>query len=296
MSFAELIQDLVNALQVGSIYALVALGVALIFGIMRLVNFAQGEFIMFAALVLSFVQDWPLVVKIAVALLASIVIAVASERIVFRSLRGSNPVVLLIASFALSIGLQSIALIIVGTNPRGAVLTPELNQSWDLGGVLVPKLAVATIVVTAILLALLVVFLNRHPIGVMMRAAAVDFTMARLVGIRADLVIAIAFAISGLLAGVAGLLLVAQTGIVTPDMGLSPLIFGFMAAVLGGLGSLHGAVIGGYLLGIAGTALQVFLPAGLTSYRDAFLFGVVLLVMLIRPQGLFIPSGAKERV
>lgn len=296
ISGSETAQSAINALQLGSLYALFALGVALIFGIMRLVNFAHGEFIMLGALVLVYVTDWPLAAKIVITLLAVVAIALLSERIVFRPLRGVSPVTLLVASFALSIGLQSVALLIVGVRPQGATVSKELNTFWQVGSVSISKLSIVTIVVTVILLVGLVAFLSRHRVGVMMRAAAVDFTMTRLVGVRANLVIGTAFGISGLLAGVASILIVAQNGTFTVEMGLVPVLFGFIASVVGGLGSLQGAVLGGYILGGASTALQIGLPLELKPFRDAFLFGAVLVFMVFRPGGLYIARSERTRV
>ena len=293
---SEAAQAAINSLQLGSLYALFALGVALIFGIMRLVNFAHGEFIMLGALILVYVTDWPLAAKIVVTLLGVVAIALLSERVVFRPLRGVSPVTLLVASFALSIGLQSVALLIVGVRPQGATVSKELNTFWQVGSVSISKLSIVTIVVTVLLLVGLVAFLSRHRVGVMMRAAAVDFTMTRLVGVRANLVIGTAFGISGLLAGVAAILIVAQNGTFTVEMGLVPVLFGFIASVVGGIGSIQGAVLGGYILGGASTALQVGLPLELKPFRDAFLFGAVLVFMVFRPGGLYIARSERTRV
>ena len=139
-------------------------------------------------------------------------------------------------------------------------------------------------------------FLTRTRIGVQMRAAAEDFRMARLLGVRANRVIATAFAISGLAAALAAFVLVAQTGTVSPTMGLSPVLVGFVAMVLGGMGSLRGAVLGGYVLGVVTVALQSYLPLEMRFYRDAFAYTVVILVLLVRPQGLVVARSTTQRV
>ena len=296
ISPSEALQAAINSLQIGSLFALFALGVALIFGIMRLVNFAHGEFIMIGALLLVYISDWPLIVKIILVLLLVMAVALASERVIFRPLRGVSPVTLLVASFALSIALQSVGLMIVGVQPRGAVVSEFLNEFWQVGGVGISKLSVITIAVTALMLLALTTFLSRHRVGVQMRAAAVDFSMARLVGVKANTVIGFAFAISGILAGVAALLLVAQTGVFVPTLGLTPVLFGFIAAVLGGLGSLTGAVLGGYALGGMSTALQVALPGDVKPFRDALLFAAVLAFIVFRPGGLIIARSERSRV
>jgi branched-chain amino acid transport system permease protein len=292
----NVIQNIIDALALGSLYALFALGVALIFGIMRLVNFAHGELIMVAAYTLVLVGDVPFVVKIGAAIAVAIVIALVMERVAMRPVRDSNPTTLLITSFAVSYLLQNLAILILGSTPRSGQVSGALSKSFQIGDVSISKLNVVTIVVTLALLGGLGLFLNRTAVGVQMRAAAENFRMARLLGVPANRVIATAFGISGLLAAIAAIFLTAQTGTVSPTLGLTPVLFAFMATVLGGLGSLSGAVVGGFLLGGASVALQALLPVGISGYRDAFLFGAVLLVLVLRPQGLIVPRTAVTRI
>jgi branched-chain amino acid transport system permease protein len=292
----NVIQNIIDALALGSLYALFALGVALIFGIMRLVNFAHGELIMVGAYVLVLISDAPFVVKAVGAVLVSIAFALLMERIAMRPVRNSDPTTLLITSFAVSYLLQNLAILILGSTPKSGQVSQTLSESFNIGSLSVSKLDVATVVVTLVLLGGLALFLNRTPIGVQMRAAAENFRMARLLGVPANRVIATAFGISGLLAGIAAVFLVAQTGNVSPTLGLTPVLFAFMATVLGGLGSLSGAVVGGFLLGGVSVALQALLPLGVRDYRDALLFGAVLLVLVLRPQGLIVPRTAVGRI
>ncbi len=296
ISGSEALQAAVNALQLGSLFALYALGVALIFGIMRLINFAHGEFIMLGALLLVYINGWPLGVQVPLVLIAVVGVALVAERVVFRPLRSVSPVTMLVASFALAIALQSVALLIAGVRPRGAQIATAFDGFWTVGSVGISRLSVATIAMTAILLVALTGFLARHRVGVQMRAAAVDFNMARLVGVKANTVIGMAFALSGFLAGMAALLLVAQTGTFEVTMGLNPVLFGFIATVLGGMGSLVGAALGGYILGGASTALQIGLPLELKGFRDAFLFGGVLIFMVFRPAGLIKAFSERARI
>jgi branched-chain amino acid transport system permease protein len=293
---ATVIQNIIDALALGSLYALFALGVALIFGIMRLVNFAHGELIMVGGYALVLFTDVPLVVKVAGAILVAVVIALLMDRIAMRPVRNADPTTLLITSFAVSYLLQNLAILILGSVPKSGQVSTALSKSFDVGSVSVSNLDVATVGITLALLAGLALFLNRSMIGVQMRAAAENFQMARLLGVPANRVIATAFGISGLLAGIAAVFLVAQTGTVSPTVGLTPVLFAFMATVLGGLGSMSGAVVGGFLLGGASVALQALLPLGVREYRDAFLFGAVLLVLILRPQGLFVPRTAVTRI
>lgn len=290
------LQHVIDAISFGSLYALYALGIALIFGIMQLINFAHGELIMVGgyALVLLGHPAWPLLVLATLAVV--VVFALAMERAAFRPVRGASPATLLVTSFAVSFLLQNLATLILGGLPRSTNVSTSLSQSFSLGSLSIPKLDVVTVGVTAVLLVLLGLFLGKTRLGVQMRAAAEDFRMARILGVRANTVIAAAFAISGVLAGIASLLLVAQTGQVFPTVGSGPVLVAFIATVLGGMGSLRGAVLGGYVLGAITVALQAYLPLALRSYRDAFAYGAVIAMLLLRPQGLIVARSAVTRV
>ena len=290
------VQLIVDSLTAGSFYALFALGIALIFGIMQLVNFAHGELIMVGAYAVYLTQGWSLPLMLLVSVGTVVVLALLMERVAFRPVRGANPATLLITSFAVSFLLQNLAQMVFTTLPKSADVAPVFRRSFTVGGLTVGWLSVVTIVTTAVLLAALALFLRRTATGVQMRAAAEDFGMARLCGVRSNRVIATAFGIGGLLAGVGALLLVGQSGSVSITMGLAPVLFGFTAAAIGGLGSLPGAVVGGYLLGAGSTVLQQVLPYGLAGYRDAFLFLGVFGLMCLRPGGLFRVASTAVRV
>jgi len=195
-----LVQTAIDAISLGAVYALAALGVGLIFSIMRLINFAHGELIMGGGFALYVLAGNPFAVMIAVGVVVAMLLALAMERVAFRTLRQANPATLLIASFALSYLLQHSVLLIFGSRAMGIDFLSQLNESIELGGLRVPRLEIATVVVTALLLGLLTLFFRRSAIGVQMRAAAEDFDMARLVGVRADRVMAVAVALSGMLA------------------------------------------------------------------------------------------------
>jgi branched-chain amino acid transport system permease protein len=281
----SLIENVVNAVSLGSFYALVALGIALIFGIMRLVNIAHGEFIMAGAYVLVLL-DTSVPVLIVASLLATALLALGTERLVFRPMRKANAATLLVASFGLSYVLQNLAILFFGANAKSGSLGEGLTEAIVIGDVRIARINLVTLLVTIVLGALLMLFLKRTALGVQMRAAAEDFETARLMGVRANRVIAAAFVLSGLLAGAAAVLLVGQTGAVSPTIGLPPLLIGLVAVVIGGLGSLPGAVLGAYILGCASVALQVGLPVDARPFRDAFLFAVVILILTVRPEGI----------
>ncbi len=296
MNGAQLAQNVVDAISLGSLYALFALGIALIFGILGLINFAHSELVMVGAFALVLMNDVPLWLRVLLTIGVVIVTAVIMEWAAFRPVRGANPATLLITSFAVSYLLQNLAILILGPEPRSGSVWTFLDESFQVGDVVILHLDVVTVCVTAVLLVGLALFLTRTPIGVQMRAAAEDFRTARLVGVRADRVIATAFAISGLLAAIAAFLLTAQAGVVTNQIGVNVVLLAFVATILGGMGSLVGAVLGGFSLGVVSVALQAALPLELRSSRDAFLFAAVFLVLVIRPDGLIVPKSQRARV
>ena len=302
------LQLAVDALSLGSQYALISLGIGIVFGIMRMVNFAHGEFITIGAYSLLVpsvgVVSEPFLAALPVPLLIlGVLVVVAAttlltERFAFRPLRGRNAdgASLLISSFTVSYLLQSIVLFLYLGRPKSVSIFPELTAQVDFAGMRISTADVVTILVAASLLVALVAFMKRSRTGVEMRAAAEDFTMARLLGIKADRVIAVAFLISGLLAAVVALLYVSKTGTADFRMGTPLAIAGFVATVIGGMGNLPGAVFGGFFLGVGSTALQALLPASLRPARDAFLYGLVIFVLLWRPQGLFARKSSGERI
>jgi branched-chain amino acid transport system permease protein len=290
----QVVQFVIDSLSVGSLYALLSLGIALVFGIMGLINFAYGELIVASGYTLAIVSAGTDVVRILPVILVAVVLSLLLERIAFRPLRGAPPDTLLVASFAVSFFLQSLAILIFGSLPRSTGVLLGLSKPVEVLGYPVRKLDLVTIGITAVMLALLVVLLKRTSIGIQMRASAENFNMARLLGVRANRVIAFAFALSGLLAAVATIILVAQTGLVGPTMGAGPLLAAFVATIVGGLGTLTGAVLGAYVLGGVTVLLQVTLPESLRPYRDAFVFVALVAILVARPQGLL--GAAAQRV
>jgi branched-chain amino acid transport system permease protein len=282
----DLVQSAVNALNLGSLYALYALGVAMIFGILKLINFAHASLITAGGYAMIFTDGLPLVVRLAVTVVVCILLAVLLELVAFRGVRGAKPETLLVTSFAVSFLLASLAETVFGGLPRSTDVTPLLRESWTIGEIYIPKLNVVTIVVVAVLIGGLSLFLTRTTAGLQMRASAEDFTTARLLGVAANRVISVAFAISGVLAAAAAVLLLGASGSVTPNFGLNAVLFGLIAAVVGGLSSLRGAVLGGFALGVASQVLQTVLPVEIRPYRDAVLFVAVFALLVVRPQGL----------
>jgi branched-chain amino acid transport system permease protein len=224
------------------------------------------------------------------------IVALICDFLVFRPLRRASPAVLMIASFGLSYIIQNTIILVYTARPKAVGIWPGLAEAISIGNLRVPGLQIVTIIVALGLLVALVLFLKKSPFGVQMRAAAEDFQMARMLGIRANTVIGTAFVISAMLAAIVSLLLLCQVGVVSFHMGTQLMLIAFIATVIGGMGSLVGAVVGGYAIGIVGTLLQVFLPENLRSFRDAFVFAAVIVVLVARPQGLVAPRAARERV
>lgn len=285
-------QNLLTALSLGSLYALIALGIALIFGVLGLVNFAYGELIMIGGYSLLAFHSMPFAPAAALTILVVAFCALAMERAAFRPVRGASGETMLMTSFAVSSFLQGGARLAEGSDPQSVDLLPGLGTSVDVAGLTVGKLDIATIAVTVALLAALAAFLRRAPLGLQMRAAAEDFRMARALGVRADRVVAVAFAISGGLAAIAAIFLVARSGTLDPGMGLAPVLVGFVATVLGGLGRLWAAVLGAYVLALVTILLAAYLPAGVAPYRDALVYLAVIVIMIIRPHGIAGRPGA----
>lgn len=292
----NLIQIVIDALSLGGLYALTALGIGLIFSVMRLANFAHAEFVTVPAYVLFALSGQPVLMSIGAAVLMAVALALVTERVAFRPLRKVDPATMLIASFAVSMFLQKLLVFAVGSRIKPLDPLPMLSQAVRIGGVQIGALKLVTIVTCVVLLVALVWFLKRTRFGLEMRGAAENFTMSRLLGVRADRVIAIAFILSAVLAAVVAVLFSAQAGFVQPRLGLQLVIIAFVATVIGGLGSLFGAAVGGFAVGVVTTLLQAFLPPELRPFREAFLFVAVILVLLVRPQGLFPARGLKERV
>ena len=309
------IQQVVNALSAGSLYALMAVGLAMVFGILRLINFAHGDLMMIAAYFAVFCigAGLPLLVSLPIIIAATVVVGLLMERVAYRPLRGAPDVAVLLSSFAVGQILQNGTLLttrLAGKPQLIAFPSPDLLSGViTIGVITIPKVNVASFVAGIVLLGFLSIFVTRTDLGLSMRAAAEDLPAARLMGINVNRVVATAFAIGSGLAAVAGLLYSVQAGQINPYMGFTPVLKAFIAAVIGGFGSISGAVVGGFVLGIlevlvtslagigdllpAGSVspelrafLQQWLPGGLASWRDAIVFVVLIVVLLIRPQGI----------
>jgi branched-chain amino acid transport system permease protein len=242
-------------------------------------------------------RDWPVTVGIALCFAVVLALSLAMERVVFRPLRSQSAATMLIATFAVAFLLQSIALLWFGPLGKTATSLVALNRPISVGTVDIRKIAIVAIVTAAVCLALLVLLLNRTSIGLHMRAASMDFATARLLGVRANMVSGVAVLISGVLAAVVAVMLTVQYPTVTPAFALQETILVLAGVVVGGMTRLLSATLGGFLIGYVSGLLGGALPSSQSQYLPSFLFGLVILVLLVRPDGLFTRGrGLVERV
>jgi branched-chain amino acid transport system permease protein len=292
----ELVQNLIDALALGSLYALIALGVTLVYSVMDMMNFAHGEFIMLSAYALYVLAGLPFAAAVGGALVTGVLIAIVAERVAFRPVRKADMSAQLVTSLAVATILQNVVMAAVDARPKSVATPTFISESTQFGAISVPNLEFLTLGLTAVVLVGLGWLLYRTHAGLAMRAAAENFEMARLLGVRADRVIALSFAVSGALAAAVGVLLVMQTGQVSPTMGLTPVLVGFVAVTIGGFGKMFGAVLGGLLLGIVSSFLGAYLPEGLAPFRDAIVFSLPVAILIFRPQGLLGAATGEARV
>jgi branched-chain amino acid transport system permease protein len=291
-------QTLADATALGSVYALMAVGIGLVFGVLRLVNFAYGQLVMAGAFALALASGWGWPVWAGIVFCFAVVLALsmAMDYLVFRPLRGHSPAVMLVATFAVAFLLQSIALLWFGPLGKVAASLASLNQPVTIGGVDIRKITIVAILTAAVCLLVVVLLLERTTVGLHMRAASMDFSTARLLGVRANRVIGAAVLLSGALAAVVAVILTVQNPVVTPDFALRDTIVVLAGVVLGGMNRPIPATLGGFAIGFASGLLGGALPTAQSQYLPSFLFAAVILVLLVRPGGLFTRAAQAERV
>jgi branched-chain amino acid transport system permease protein len=287
MSAAEIGQQIM--------YALLALGLALVFGVMGLVNFAYGELVTITGytmylLTLNGVPWW---IAVCAGLVFATIASLLMERFAFRPLRNASFLTLLFSSFALSVIIQNVFRAVVSPRTKGIEGPALFIRAVHLGPLSVSWLSIITIAVGVACLLGLTVFMRTSIAGIGMRAAAENFSVARLMGVKANRVIALAFVISGLLAGIAGVLWVSRSGSVDPGMGFTPILKAFIATVIGGLGSLPGAVLGGFILAAAEVFFIAVLPTSVAPFSDPFALLLVIVILYFKPNGLLAPVAER---
>jgi branched-chain amino acid transport system permease protein len=283
-------QTFTDAVGLGAIYALMAVGIGLVFGVLRLVNFAYGQLVMAGAYTLAYTSGWPLAASILACFGVVVALSLAMETAVFRPLRGQSPAVMLVTTFAISFLLQAVALILDLRNDQlgevAASLT-SLAQPISVFGAQVREITFVELGVAIGALLLLALLLLRTTIGLHTRAAASDFTTARLLGVRANRVIAVSVVLSGLIAAAVAVMMTVQLPFVQPDFALRDTIVVLVGVVVGGIDRLWTATLGGFTIGFVSGLINGLLPTDQTVYLPSAVFALVILVLLLRPQGLF---------
>lgn len=282
------LQQLINGLMLGSLYALIAIGFSMIYGIVRLINFAHGDVVMIGAFatlgLVAAGTPWLLVA--AVVLLIGALAGITIERAVFRPIRGAPQVTGFIATLAVSVMIGNAGVMLLSPQPRNFLFPDLMRTRVPIGPATVALTDLAIIATSLILAGLLVLIVQRTRLGMAMRATAENLAVARLMGINVNRAIMAAFALGSALAAVAGLLWGGRFGQIDPLMGFAPGLKAFVACVIGGVGSIPGAMLGGYLLGLGEVLFVGLLPAAYSGYRDAFVFATLIVVLLVLPNGL----------
>ena len=279
------IEQLINGLRTGSIYALIAIGYTMVYGIAKMINFAHGDIIMVGAYALYFsisVLGLPVPVALLLTVIVCSVLGVLIEKIAYKPLRKAQPLAVLITAIGMSFFLQSSSLLIFGSTPI-PFQSVIPNENIKVGPVIISSITLVVLVVTAVPMILLTLFINKTKLGSAIRAVSEDKGAAELMGINVNSTISMTFAIGSALAAVAGILYISQYQSMKPTLGALPGIKAFVAAVLGGIGSIPGAMLGGILLGLIESVSKAYIS---TELADAIVFGVLIVVLLFRPSGL----------
>lgn len=286
------VNQVINGLSTGSMYALVAIGYTMVYGIAKMINFAHGDIIMagayFALIAMSYVGPVP-------AILFSVVVTAAlgvlTEKVAYKPLRGKGSLEVLITAIGVSYLLENAFLLIFGSAAR---TFPQImpKGTINLGGISIKYITIITLVVTALCTAVLLFFINKTKLGKAMRAVSEDQGAAQLMGINVDTTVSLTFAIGSGLGAIAGVIYGCAYSLITPYIGLMLGIKAFIAAVLGGIGSVPGAMVGGLMLGVAESLTIAYISS---DFSDAVVFGILILVLLVKPAGLF-GKNVREKV
>lgn len=295
MSQSDLLQHMANGLSLGALYALLAIGYTMVYGVVRLINFAHGSIFMagaYAAFVFVTIMGIQWIPAFTLTIIVTVLLGMSVERVAYRPLRNAPRISALISAIGVAFLLENLGIVIFGGRPKSFHRPEVFNGILKFGEVSFPVLTIYIVVITAALLAGLSYLIYRTKPGAAMRAMSLDFETARLVGIDVDRIVAIPFVAGSALAAVGGILWALRYPQINPLMGAIPGLKAFIAAIFGGIGSVPGATIGGVVLGFGEIMLIAFLPL-LSGYRDALAFVILVLVLLIRPTGLM---GEKRQV
>lgn len=290
----QVVQQLINGVSLGSIYALIALGYTMVYGIIRLINFAHGDIYMIGAFTGYFairVFQMPFLMALAVSMVISSVLGVVIERLAYRPLRNAPRIAALITAIGVSLLLENVALLVWSPEPRAF---PDVlsMRTWSALGVVVDSRQVIILLVSVGLMLLLQYIVHQTKIGKAMRAASMDRETAMLMGIDVNIVISATFAIGSALAAAAGVLVGVYYSRIDPLMGIMPGLKAFVAAVLGGIGIIPGAMLGGLIMGVAEVAV---VAVASSTWKDAVAFSILIIILLLRPSGL-LGRNQREKV
>ena len=281
-----LIQQLINGLALGSVYALIAIGYTMVYGIIKLINFAHGDIYMIGAFLGYFAVSafhLPFIPALIMAMAGSALLGVAIEKIAYKPLRNSPRIVLLITAIAMSLILEhGMATVLVGPNPRPFPEMFKVNI-FHIGPIQISSVQVINLVVAGILVVILQYIIYRTKTGKAMRATSFDMEAAQLMGININNIVSVTFAIGSALAGAAGVLVGMMYPQINPYMGMMPGLKAFISAVLGGIGVLPGAMVGGLIVGICETLTKAFIS---TRLSDAVAFTILIVILIFKPAGL----------
>lgn len=281
----NVIEQLINGLRTGSIYALIALGYSMVYGIAKMINFAHGDIIMvgaYALYVFVVLLNMPIIVAVLFTIGLCAILGITIEKIAYKPLRRAPSLAVLITAIGVSFFLQNAALLIFTANPKPFQSIINVDPI-KIGEVTIAGITVVTLLVTLVTMTILTLFINKTKAGSAMRAVSEDKGAAQLMGINVNRTISMTFAIGSALAAIAGILFLSQYQSLNPSMGAFPGIKAFVAAVLGGIGSVPGAMLGGIILGIIESISKAYISSELS---DAIVFGVLILVLLLKPSGL----------
>ena len=277
---------LLSGITVGSLYALIAIGYTMVYGILRLINFAHGDIFMMAGFFMVYISaSMPMAVAIPVVLLMTVALGLLIERAAYKPLRSAPRMSVMISAIGVSYLLQNLATYITGGLARPYPEIPFLKGTFMLGELKIKVITFVTPLLTVLLVIALVLFINHTKTGMAMRAVSRDFDTARLMGIKVDNIISVTFIIGSFLAGVGSILYFSNYGQVSPTIGAMPGLKAFVAAVFGGIGSIPGAVLGAYIIGICESLIKA--NDAIAIFSNAFTFALLILVLLFKPNGMF---------
>lgn len=288
MSIQEFMQHLVNGTSLGSLYALIAIGYTMVYGILRLINFAHGDIFMLGVYITYYGITYTPIPWWLVFILSAVITGVFGlvlEKLAYKPLRSAPRITIMISAIGASFLLQNLGVLVFGGRPKAFPIPDVLSKTLVVGGVSVAIVSVVIPIITILLLIGLTFIIQKTKTGMAMRALSKDYEAASLMGIDINRVISFTFFIGSFLAAVGGILWGTKYPQLMPLMGVMPGLKCFIAAVIGGIGNITGAVVGGFILGLGEIMLIAFLPT-LTGYRDAFSFILLIVILLVKPTGL----------